>query len=271
MVYPFWSVLMTSFIYPHEYMNRIIILWPRNWAMISYQYIFATDRFTRSFAVTLFVTVVGTLYQLILTSTCAYALTKKTLPGYKFFVGMITLTMFFGGGVIPYYMLIRSLGLMNTVWVLILGTFGVFNFIIMRAFMDQIPKELEESATIDGANELRIFFTLILPLSKAVLAVITLWVAVGFWNAYFNAMIFLPTRVDLHPLQLILRRMIVEVGGAAGGADLRYRQLFGEDAIIFEDGIKMAAVIVATAPILVVYPFLQKYFVKGIYLGSLKG
>jgi len=113
---------------------------------------------------------------------------------------------------------------------------------------------------------------LVLPLSKAVIAVITLWVAVGFWNSYFSAMIFLPTRVDLHPLQLILRRMIVEVsGGAAGGADLRYRQIFGQDAIIFEDGIKMAAVIVATAPILVVYPWLQKYFVKGIYLGSLKG
>ena len=270
MLYPFWNVLMVSLVGPSEAMNRIFIPWPRDMTFISYQYIFTTDKFPRAFLVTAFITVAGTLYGLVLASTCAYALTKKTVPGYKFFSWMITFTMFFGGGLIPYYMLIRALGLMNTVWVLFLGGMGVFTFLLMRSFINQIPEGLEESATIDGANELKIFYRIIIPLSLPVLAVLTLFSAVCLWNSWFAAMLYLPTRPDLNTLQLLLRRLIVEAS-KIGDADMQYRARFGHDAVIFEDGIKMAAVIVATAPILIVYPFLQKYFVKGVMVGSLKG
>jgi putative aldouronate transport system permease protein len=163
MLYPFWNVLMISLVGPTEAMNRIIIWWPHDITLMSYQYIFTTDRFLRAIYVTTFITVAGTLYGLFLTTTCAYALAKKTVPGYKFFIALITATMFFGGGLIPYYMLIRAMGLMNTIWVLFLGSLGVFNFIIMRAFINQIPDGLEESATIDGANRLQKAWYITLP------------------------------------------------------------------------------------------------------------
>jgi len=269
MVYPLWSVLMTSFITPAEAAGRFFIPWPRNPTLHWYQFIFTTNRFPRSFVVTTFVTIAATLYTLIITSTCAYALSKKTVPGYRIFIALITITMFFGGGLIPYFMLIRSLGLVNTVWPLILGSMGFFNFVMIRAFISQIPEGLEESAVIDGANELVIFFRLIIPLSLPILAVVTLWTMVGNWNAWFNAMLFLPARPQLHTLQLILRQLIVEDGNIEG-AEIVFRQRF-EGVHIWMQGVQMAAVIVATAPILIVYPFLQKYFVKGIYLGSMKG
>jgi len=275
MLYPFWSVLMTSFITPYENANRMFILWPRNFVVMSYQFVFADDRFPRSFAVTTFVTVMSTLYNLFITTTCAYALTKKTVPGYRIIMALLVATMFFIGGLIPWYMLIRSLGMMNTLWPLIVGSMGFINFAIVRAFIRQIPEGLEESAYIDGASELRIFSQIILPLSKPVIAVISLWVAVGAWNAFFGAMLFLPTRPDLHTLQLILRQMIIGEQGAGGAlgaaAEIAYRQRFGHDATIFPEGIRSAAIIVVTTPMLLIFPFLQKYFVRGIYLGSMKG
>ena len=269
MVYPFWSLVMSSFVMPHEAAGRIFIPWPREPVLHWYRYIFITDRFPRAFVITVIITVTSTLYTLIITSTCSYALTKKTVPGYKFFIVMITITMFFGGGLIPYFMLMRAMGMLNTLWPLIIGSMGFFNFVIIRSFLNQIPEGMEESAVIDGANEIMIFFRIILPLSVPVLAVVTLWTAVGNWNAFFGAMVFLPARPDLHPLQNALRRLVVE-DAAIEGADFLFRQQF-EGVHIWMQGVQNAAVVVATVPILVVYPFLQKYFVKGIYLGSMKG
>lgn len=270
MVYPFWSVIMASVVYPHEFLTRAIILWPRNPHLNWYRHIFITDRFVRSFYITTLVTIISVIWTLSITSTCAYALTKKTLPGYRIFTWMITVTMFFGGGLIPYFILIRNLGLMNTIWPLAIGAMGAFNFLILRAFITQIPEGLEESATIDGANEVAIYFRIIIPMSMPVLAVITLWSAVGSWNSFFADMLYLPLRPDLQRLQVILRQMIVENMDNAA-ADVAYRQRFGADVVIWTQGIRMAAVVVVTAPILIVYPFLQKHFVKGIYLGSMKG
>jgi len=275
MIYPFWSVLMVSFITPFENAQRAFILWPQDITLMSYQFVFATDRFPRSFVITAFVTVASTFYHLFITTTCAYALTKKTVPGYRIVMALLVATMFFSGGLIPWYMLIRSLGMMNTLWPLIVGSMGFINFAIVRAFIRQMPEGLEESAFIDGANEVRIFISLVLPLSKPVLAVIALWVAVGAWNAFFGAMLFLPTRPDLHTLQLVLRQLVVGEqggGGALGAAaEIAYRQRFGQDAAIFPEGIRSAAIVIVTTPMLLVFPFLQKYFVKGIYLGSMKG
>ena len=269
MVYPFWSIVMSSFVTPHEAAGRIFIPWPREPVLYWYRFIFATDRFPRAFVVTVIVTAASTLYTLIITSTCSYALTKKSVPGYKLFIVMITITMFFGGGLIPYFLLMRAMGLVNTLWPLIIGSMGFFNFVIIRSFISQIPEGLEESAVIDGANEITIFIRLIIPLSVPVLAVITLWTAVGNWNAFFGAMIYLPARPDLHTLQLVLRRLVVE-DASIEGADIVFRQRF-EGVHIWMQGVQNAAVVIVTAPILLVYPFLQKYLVKGIYLGSMKG
>ena len=276
MLYPFWSVLMLSLITSTENAQRTFILWPRNIVLSSWRFVFSTDRFPRSFVITTIVTIASTLYHLFITTTCAYALTKKTVPGYKIIMALLVATMFFSGGLIPWYMLIRSLGMMNTLWPLIVGSMGFINFAIVRAFIRQIPEGLEESAYIDGASELRIFISIILPLSKAVIAVISLWVAVGAWNAFFGAMLFLPTRPDLHTLQLVLRRMLVGEQGAGAGdlgaaAEIAYRQQFGHDAMIFPAGIQSAAIVLVTTPMLMLFPFLQKYFVKGIHLGSMKG
>jgi len=177
--------------------------------------------------------------------------------------------MFFGGGLIPYFMLMRDLQLVNTLWPMIIGSIGFFNFVMIRAFISQIPEGLEESATIDGANELTIFFRIIIPLSVPILAVVTLWTAVGNWNAWFGSVLYLPRRPDLHVLQHVLRQLLVD-NATIEGADVEFRRQF-EGVHIWMGGVQNAAVIVATVPILVVYPFLQKYFVKGIYLGSMKG
>ena len=266
---------MVSLITPFENARRAFIIWPEDITLMSYQFVFATDRFPRSFVVTSIVTIGSTLYHLFITTTCAYALSKNTVPGYRIIMALLVATMFFSGGLIPWYMLIRGLGMMNTLWPLIVGSMGFINFAIVRAFIRQMPEGLEESMFIDGASELRIFISLVVPLSKPVLAVIALWVAVGAWNAFFGAMLFLPTRPDLHTLQLILRQMIVgeEGGGGALGAaaEIMYRQRFGHDAVIFPEGIRSAAIVIVTTPMLLVFPFLQKYFTKGIYLGSMKG
>jgi len=216
-----------------------------------------------------------TIYNLLITASCAYALTKKTVPGYRIIMALLVATMFFSGGLIPWYMLIRSLGMLNTLWPLIVGSMGFINFAIIRAFIYQIPEGLEESAFMDGASELRIFISIILPLSKPVLVVIALWTAVGAWNAFFGAMLFLPTRPDLHTLQLILRQLVVGEdggGGAIGAAEeMAFRLRFGHDAAMFPEGIRSAAIIVVTTPMLLFFPFLQKHLTKGIYLGSMKG
>ena len=274
MLYPLWSVFMTSMITPAENAQRAFILWPHEIVWSSYTFVFATDRFPRSFAVTTFVTLASTLFQLVITTTCAYALTKETVPGYKIIMALLVATMFFSGGLIPWFLMIRAMGMNNTLWPLIIGSMGFINFAIVRAFIKQIPEGLEESALIDGASELRIFFAIILPLSKPVIAVIALWVAVGAWNSFFGALLFLTARPDLHTLQLLLRQMIVDQTAGTGlgpGAEMVYRIRFGHDAVIFPEGIRSAAIIVVTVPLLLIFPFLQKYFVRGIYLGSMKG
>jgi putative aldouronate transport system permease protein len=180
--------------------------------------------------------------------------------------------MFFSGGLIPYYLLIRDLGLMNKIWVLILpGGVSIYNLIIMKSFFNQLPVELEESAKLDGANDIFIFIKIVLPLSMPLLATFALFNAVGFWNAWFDAMLFIQNR-DLHPLQLVMRQMIVDnnMPVEMQAKFIRSKES-SSDSPIFEEGLKTATVIIATIPILVVYPWLQKYFAKGVMIGSIKG
>ena len=271
MVYPFWSVLVTSLVTEGEFYRRPLILWPNEVTLRWYHFIFASDKLIRSFFVTTFVTVVGTFYSLTLTTTLAFGLAKKDLPGRNLFLNMIIFTMFFGGGLIPYYLLIRSLGMINSLAVLIIPTgINVWYFSLIKAFFNQIPAALEESAKIDGANDLCIFLRIVLPTSLPVLATFALFFGVRYWNAWYDALLFI-TNEKLFPLQLILRRLVVQNERPAALSQAYAGSVGSMNVFIFEEGIKMATVVVATVPILVVYPFLQKYFVKGIMLGSVKG
>lgn len=269
MMFPFWNVFVTSIVTEGEFYSTPFILWPKEVTFRWYEFIFANDKLITSFFVTVFVTVVGTIYSLFLTTTLAYGLSKKSLPGRNFFLTMIIITMFFDGGLIPYYMLIRNLGFVNKIWVMIIPTgVNVWYFTLIKSFFNQIPVSLEESAKIDGASELRIFRSIILPLSKPTLATFALFYGVAYWNLWYPAMLYI-TDQKLFPLQLILRKIIVQSDKPASLLQA-YSQTAGT-TVIFEEGVKMATVMVATLPIVLVYPFLQKYFVKGIMLGSVKG
>jgi putative aldouronate transport system permease protein len=269
MLFPFWSVLTTSLSTSAEAMSKTFILWPQSFNLHSYEYILSTKRIPYSFFITVASTVCGTIWCMFLSTTVAYGLSKKYLVGRNFFIWLITLTMFLDGGLIPSYLLItRTLHLQNTFWVLfITGGFSVITFMMLKAFFNQIPEELEESAKIDGAHDITVFIRVILPLSLPAIATFSLFYAVGLWNQYFIPMLFTNSRPDLHPLQLVLRKIIVENNKEF---DLEMLKKYGTVSV-YEDGVKYAAVMVATMPILAVYPFIQKYFNKGILLGSVKG
>jgi ABC-type glycerol-3-phosphate transport system permease component len=271
MLLPLWTVLMTSLVDAGEYFARSLILWPRTIYLDSYRYIFTegSEIFT-SFLVTAALTVVGSLYSMLVTTSLAYGLSKRALPGSRFFILLVTVTMFFSGGLIPYYLLIRSLGLMNTFAVLFVpSAVNTWNFLVIKSFFSQLPAELEESARMDGASDLRVFFRIVLPLSLPVLATFTLFYAVTYWNTWWPTTLFIQKK-SLFTLQYVLRGMIVE-NRRPMMMDAKARQAGMIGDRLFDEGIKMATVIVATVPILCVYPFLQRYFAKGVMIGAVKG
>jgi len=270
MIFPLYSVLVSSLVSRGEYFSSTLILWPKEFYFVSYQFIFASDSLLKSMGVTVFITLVGTAYSMVFTTALAYGMSRTELPGRKFFITIILIPMFFGGGLIPGYLNIKALGLMNTVWVMIIPSMiGIWNYMVIRSFFMQLPAEVEESAKIDGANDVRILFSIILPLSLPVLATFSLFYGVGYWNTWYNAMLYC-TNQDLHPLQLVLRRMIV-MNELPTYMSNQFNMMVGGDTKIFEDGVRYATVIVATVPILCVYPFLQKYFAKGVLIGAVKG
>ena len=269
MVYPFWEILVKSFMSDKDIISSTQFFWPKNWQFSGYKQIFSnkTYNFGNAFLVSVFVTVVTTIYQLAITTLAAYGLSRKTLPGRKFLNFFFIFTMYFGGGLIPYYLVIKNLGLMNQIWVLIIPQFiSVYNVLIMRSFFRTFPSELVEAAKIDGANEFQVFMKIVLPLSKAILATIALFIAVGVWNNWFTAMLFVTENNDVRPLAYVLQVIISSSQGVndsiGGGGE--YVELVGES-------VQYAAIIVSTLPILCVYPFLQKHFTKGVMIGSIKG
>ena len=270
MIFPFWVVFTSSIVSATEFFTRPLILWPHEPTLMAYRHILNDDRILRSFAVSVFITVVGTAYYLLITSSIAYALSKKALPGRKFFLYLLVVTMFFSGGLVPYFLLVRSLGLMNTIWALIIpGGIVIWDFIVMKSFFSQLPEELEESAKIDGASGMLIYFRIIIPLSLPLLATFSLFSAVRIWNAWFDALIFITDR-GLQPFQLVLRQMVVDAGIPIELQNIMARAA-AQDAAVFMDGLRMAAVIVGIVPILFLYPWLQRFFEKGVMIGSIKG
>ena len=270
MLYPFWHVIMLSFSSLEASMKGGIFLWPKGFNLDTYKSVFKNPNIYTGFRTTIIVTIAGTALGTLLTAMTAYPLSKSRLRGGKVLMTLVLFTMIFSAGMIPSFLLIQNIGLMDNILALILpGLVSAYNCIIMKSFFLSIPESLEESARIDGATDLRIFFSIILPLSKATIATIALFTAVGYWNDYFSALIYLKDEA-MQPLQLYLRNVL----SAQATSSSLSGMLDATDYIsnyVNSERIKYVLIVVSTLPIVVVYPFIQKYFVKGVMLGSVKG
>lgn len=264
-IYPFLSEILLSFASAQDYMQSNFIVIPKHFNIESYKYILFQDRIGRAFLISIFNTVVGTTINILLTAIGAYALSRKNMMGNKVLFIFILITMFFGGGLIPFYITVRSLGLMNTLWSVLIP-FGIssFNMIILRNFFSAVPESVIESCKIDGASQLTVFLRFIIPLSGAGIATVMLFYAVERWNDWYWPMLFI-TDSELFPMSLELRNILSsrQASGIGGGAV--------DPSVTFSEGQKAATIVISILPILVVYPFVQKYFVKGVMLGSVKG
>ena len=262
-IYPLYYMFIVSISNGYAVIRGEVTLLPKGVNFGAYQYMLSDRYVPRSYLNTLIYTVFGTLINVVMTALCAYPLSRKKLYGRGFFTMLIVFTMFFDAGIISNFMVVLSLGIKNTIWAILLPpAINVWYMIIMRTFFQGIPEELHESAYIDGANDLVIFGRIILPLSKAVLATMVVFYAVWHWNSFFPELVYLDDRM-LYPMQLILRNMLLE--SDAGSATV------SSDVAVMGRNIKYAAVFITVLPILVVYPFAQKYFVKGVMVGSVKG
>ena len=275
-LYPMFFTVIASVSDPHAVYTGKVSFWPKGFSLTSYELVFQNKGIWKGYANTIFYTIFGTVFNLILTIPSAYALSKKRMYGRNFLMTLFIITMYFSGGMIPTYILFDKLELINTRWILVIaGGLNVYNMVVTRTyFQNNIPETLFEAARIDGSSEFRIFWQLVIPLSAPIIAVITLYYAVGHWSSYFNAMIYV-TDSDLAPLQLVLRRILILNETAyedamASGADpeiLQNAAMQAQQAVTM----KYSLVFIASLPMLIIYPFIQKFFVKGIMVGSLKG
>jgi len=273
-LYPFLYVVFASFSNPELLVkHKGLLLLPEGFTLQGYTFVFRNPNIYSGYLNTIYYVVVGTLYNMVMTCLGAYVLSRKDWLLKTPMMVMITFTMFFSGGLIPSFILVKNLGMMNTRAALIIpGAISTYNMIIMRTSFMQIPSGLEESAKLDGANDLQILWHVVLPVSKAVLAVITLFYAVGHWNSWFNASIYLRKR-ELFPLQLILREILIENNTSAmlDNASAQTLQDLATNKAWYKELVQYSTIVVSTVPILFIYPFVQKYFVKGVMIGSIKG
>lgn len=260
-LYPLWREISLSLSSRDEAMRGGLFLWPREFTWTAYTHILDSGYIWVAYGNTIFITIAGTLLHLLVTSSAAYALAKRTLPMKNMFLLLIVFTMIFSGGLIPTYMVVKQLGLLNSLWAVIaLNLSSGFNMIIMLNFIRAIPEEIEESAMMDGANPIRIYVSIILPLCKPVLATLALWVAVSLWNNFFQSMIYLNDQ-SLTTLPLLLRQIV---------AGQEIAQQLGQLDDTTTESVIAATIMVSILPIVAVYPFLQRYFTKGVMLGSVK-
>jgi len=266
-VYPLWFIIIASFSDPGEVTNGNVWFWPNEWKLEGYVELLKQDQIWRGYLNTIIYTIVGTFIALCVNIPAGFALSRPELVGRKWLTTIYIIPMFFSGGLIPTYLVVKNFGLLDTFWVLVLPfSVSAFNIIIARTFFkNSIPDGLWEAAQVDGCGQIRYFFTMVLPLSKAILAVIGLWTAVGIWNSWFDAMIYLSNE-NLQPLQLVLRRILIAneslLEAASGNLASELRKL--------SEMMKYAAIVVSTLPIMCLYPFLQKYFNQGVMIGSIK-
>jgi putative aldouronate transport system permease protein len=268
--YPFWNIFIISLNSAEDTIKGGLYLWPRELSFESYGQILSDGEILNGIKVTLARTVVGTPLAVIIISMLAFALSKRELVGGRALTLYFIFTMYFSGGLIPFYMVLKTLGLIDNFMVFILPTMmNVFYMIIIRTFMQALPNELDESARIDGANYLQIFFMVILPLSKPVLATIGMFMAFMHWNAWFDSYVFTYSS-DLKTLQAVLVKILNQYQTGSMVSDAQQLADSSKGTSVSPDTIRMAATMVATLPIIMVYPFLQKYFVKGMMLGAVK-
>lgn len=263
---PFLLILGTSFVTKAEVARRGFVFIPEVWDFTAYQMmLFQNAEVWRAYGVTIFRVVVGTILSLLVTGMFAYAVSKRDLPGRNFLLVMAFITMIFYGGLIPSYLVIKSLGLIDSIWCMVLPMMmSVWNMLILRNFFYSIPASLEESALLDGATPFTIFFRIIIPLSMPAIATIGLFYAVDQWNAWFDAAIWI-NDVKKYPVQMVLRKYVL----MSSTYDLKFDMATGAKPP--DMGIKSAIVVISTVPMLCIYPFIQKYFVKGVMVGSVKG
>lgn len=265
MLLPFIYVIAGSFATEAELTTRSFFIWPKTFTLEAYKYIFSTSTFVMSLWQTIKITVLGTLVQLFCSFTLAYPLSRKNLKGRNFILNMVIFAMLFSGGMIPTFLIVKDLGLLNSIWAVILpAAINPFNMMIIKNFFQELPVELEESARIDGCNEAGILWRIMLPLSKPMVATFTLFYAVGLWNDFMAPLLYINDSTKW-PIQLLLRQITMSSSSASalGTVDPNY--------IPPDQGVKLAVVVVATLPIMIVYPFLQKHFAKGMMVGSVKG
>ncbi|TVX99435.1 carbohydrate ABC transporter permease [Paenibacillus cremeus] len=268
MLFPFYYVFVVSFTTPVEYLRKGLVLFPEQWSLISYRYLLANNVFVKATGVSAFLATVGTSLSLIVTAAGAYALSRKRLQGRRVLLILILMTTLFNPGIIPPYLVVRGMHLINSIWSLIIPvlTSGWY-VILMRGFFESIPDELEEAAKIDGATDIGTFWRIILPLSLPSLAAFGLFYAVSYWNTFFSAVLYI-NKADLRPLQIVLQMLLIDNSSSASG---EVANSLASDIRIPTDTLKMAAIIISTVPILLVYPLLQKHFAKGVMIGSVKG
>lgn len=268
MVFPFYYVFIISFAKYESIAETPVYLLPKSIDLQAYSFIFKNNYITSSLFVSIFVTVVGTLFSMICSVGLAYALSKPRMPGRKFFFIFMLVTMFFDGGLIPYYMTVQAVGLVNNIFVLIIPMLvNAFNVILLKNYFETVPASLEESAKIDGANDMYILWKIVLPTSAPIIATISLFYAVDRWNEWWHAMLFISSK-KLYPLQMVLREILFNFDNSMGSA--MGRSIIKSKRLIYGRSVQMAVVLVATIPIFIVYPYLQKYFTRGIMLGSIK-
>lgn len=268
--YPLLIVVSNSLSSPEAVTGGKVWLLPVDFSLEGYQAVFQDKSIVSGFRNSFFYMIVGTAINMVVTTLCAYPLSIKTLPGRRWFMLLFSFTMFFSGGMIPTYLLIYKLGMINTVWSMILpGAISVWNMILMRTyFMNSVPGDIREAAIIDGCSDFRYLVKILIPLSVPIVAVLVLYYAVGHWNSYFNALLYLRD-TDLYPLQMVLRNILIMNNASMDmlASDPEAMSL----RIKMIDLIKYSVIVVASLPLVILYPFIQKYFVQGIMVGSLKG
>jgi len=266
---PVLHLISLSFSNPEAISNGRVGLIPVDVSLFAYKRIFQAGTVPRAFMNSVLYTAVGVVISMFLTSTMAYALSKKRLPFRGFFTGLTLVTMFFTGGIIPTFILVKTLQLYNTLWAMVLpSAISTYNLIIMRTFFSSIPDELEESAFLDGANDITIFTRIILPISKAGIATVTLFYLVSNWNSFMPGVMYMKT-ASKYPLQVVLNSIVKEGEASQEVANFHQDDMLGTAGAL--ESIKYAALFFSIFPMMIIYPFIQKYFVKGVMIGSLKG
>jgi len=264
-IIPFVYILSVSFATPEEVSKGGLLLFPTEFTFAAYEYIFSTDTMIRSILISIYITVFGTFINLLFTSLTAYPLARNHLRGRRSILLLVLMTMLFSGGLIPTYFVVKSLGMINSYWSLLIpNAISAFNLIVLKNFFQQIPDSLEEAAKIDGCNDLGILFRVVLPLSMPAMATFGLFYAVGHWNTFFHAVMFI-NDAEKFPVQVVLRQIVLLSQDQIGDSTQQ------DPADYLPQTIRMASIVVATIPIVILYPFLQKHFAKGVLLGSVKG